>query len=125
MAGLVKYGLNFIFAISPQLENQVATFVHACEFMKLRSGYFCNPQCHRLSKVETSDLKRSNFQLKGKWNEKGRAQIGSSSLKRKCFFSSSTRKLYVVKFTFTHVYIHVPLNLKIKPSFISFVFNTP
>jgi hypothetical protein len=28
---------------------------------------------HRLTKAETADIKRSFFQLKGKWNEKGRA----------------------------------------------------
>ena len=29
------------------------------------------------------------------------------------------------RFTFTHVYIHEPLNLKIKPAIICFRFTTP
>ena len=33
--------LKFNLAVSPQLENEVATFVHVCEFLKLRPGIFC------------------------------------------------------------------------------------
>ena len=33
--------LKFNLAISPQLENEVATLVHVCEFLKFRPGIFC------------------------------------------------------------------------------------
>ena len=33
--------LKFNLAVSPQLENEVATLVHVCEFLKLRPGIFC------------------------------------------------------------------------------------
>ena len=33
--------LKFNLAVSPQLENEVTTLVHVCEFLKLRPGIFC------------------------------------------------------------------------------------
>ena len=33
--------LKFNLAVSPQLENEVATLVHVSEFLKLRPGIFC------------------------------------------------------------------------------------
>ena len=33
--------LKFNLAVSPQLENEVATLVHVCEFLKFSPGIFC------------------------------------------------------------------------------------
>jgi len=33
--------LKFNPAVSPQLENEVATLVHVCEFLKFSPGIFC------------------------------------------------------------------------------------
>ena len=33
--------LKFNLAVSPQLENEVATLIHVCQFLKLRPGIFC------------------------------------------------------------------------------------
>lgn len=43
-------------------------FFHLCTWFVVVVRWYV----HRLTKAETSDIKRLNFQLKGKRNEKGR-----------------------------------------------------
>jgi len=47
--------------------------------------------------------------------------------KKKNVFLGNIKSFHSAKFrfTFTHVYIHAPLNLKIKPTIICFRFTTP
>ena len=72
-------------------------------------------------------LYKSCFRSKEKWNEKGRAQVGSFSVKRETWILGNTGSsvLPSLKFTFTHVYIYATLNLKRKLNPTWFWFTIP